>query len=173
MELRLYLHHWERRAPDWLAAAVAGLAAGAVLMVLELAWAALFGGAGPWRISQLVAALVLGPGTLQVSPYHFDAVVVMLALSTHYLLGVGFGMVLGFILAGFHYDTSLAAMQLIGAAFGLLLYLLNFFVLTQLFPWFAELRGWATFMAHLIFGVSAALLYWKLARRGVGLKRDS
>jgi hypothetical protein len=29
------------------------------------------------------------------------------------------------------------------------------------------LRGWATLVAHLVFGVSAALLYWKLARRGV------
>ena len=171
MELRLYLHQWERRPPDWLAAAVAGFAAGAVLMVLELAWAALAGGDGPWRISQLVAALVLGPGTLQASPSHFDAGVVVLALATHYLLGVVFGIALGFILAGFHYDTSLAAMQVIGAIFGVLLYLFNFLALTQLFPWFAELRGWATLVAHLVFGVSAALLYHKLARREVGRAR--
>jgi hypothetical protein len=170
MEHRLYLHRWERRAPDWLAAVVAGFAAGAVLMVLELAWTALAGSDGPWRISQLVAALLLGPGTLQVSPYHFDVGVVVLALSTHYVLGVVFGMVLGFILAGFHYDTSLVAVPLIGAAFGAALYLFNFVALTQLFPWFAELRGWATFASHLVFGVSAALLYWQLARRGLGGK---
>lgn len=170
MEHRLYLHRWERRAPDWLAAAVAGFAAGAVLMVLELAWAALSNSNGPWRISQLVAALVLGPGSLQVSPYHFDTGVAVLALFTHYVLGVAFGLVLGFILAGFHYDTSLLAVPLIGAAFGALLYLFNFIALTQWFSWFAELRGWATFVSHLVFGVSAALLYWKLARRGVGGK---
>ncbi len=166
MELRLHLHHWERRRPDWLAAAVAGFAAGAVLMVLELVWAALVGSDGPWRISQLVAALILGPGTLGASPYRFGAGIVMLALATHYALGVVFGIALGFILAGFHYDTSPAAMQLIGAVFGVVLYLFNFVALTQAFPWFAELRGWATFVAHVIFGMSAALLYWKLARRG-------
>ena len=170
MEHRLYLHRWERRAPDWLAAAVAGFAAGAVLMVLELAWAALSGSNGPWRISQLVSALLLGPGSLQVSPYHFDTGVVILALFTHYVLGAAFGMVLGFILAGFHYDTSLLAVPLIGAAFGALLYLFNFIALTQWFSWFAELRGWTTFVSHLVFGVSAALLYWKLARRSVGGK---
>lgn len=172
MELRLKLHHWERRAPDWPAAAVAGFAAGAVLMVLELAWAALVGGDGPWRISQLVAALVLGPGTLHASPYQFDATVLALALATHYLLGVVFGMVLGCILAGFHYDSSPTAMLAIGAAFGALLYLVNFVALTPAFAWFAELRGWATFVAHLVFGISAALLYWKLARRGIARRHD-
>ena len=62
--------------------------------------------------------------------------------------------------------------KLIGAVFGLLLYLINFHLLTQVFPWFRELRGWITLTAHLVFGISAALLYWKLARRGVESPRD-
>jgi hypothetical protein len=164
MEHRLQLHHWTGRRPDWAAAAVAGLAAGAVLMLLELISAALASSDGPWRISQLIAALVLGPGSLQASPYRFDAGVVALALATHYMLGIAFGLVLGFILAGFHRESSVGAVQTIGAAFGLLLYLINFHVVTLLVPWFAELRGWAAFLAHLIFGMAAALLYWKLAR---------
>lgn len=165
MELGLHPHRWERRAPDWRAAAVAGFAAGAVLMVLELIWAVWAGSDGPWRISQLVAALVLGPDILQASAYQFDVQVVMLALALHYLLGIAFGMMLGFILAGLHYDTSPAALPSIGAAFGALLYLLDFVVLTQWLPWFAELRGWANFAAHLIFGVCAALMYRRLAQR--------
>ena len=163
MEFRL--HHWEHREPDWAAAAVSGFAAGALLMVLELAWAALAGTNGPWRISQLVAALTLGAGPLQVSPFTFDAWVVGMALVTHYLLGVAFGTVLGYFLAGFHYDVTVGPMVLIGAAFGLLLYLINFHALTGVFPWFIELRGWTTLAAHLAFGISAAVLYWKLARR--------
>lgn len=167
MELRLNLHRWEHREPDWAAAMVSGFAAGAILMVLELAWAAVAGNNGPWRISQLVAALTLGTGSLQGSAFAFDAVVVGMALATHYLLGITFGMVLGYFLAGFHYDTTLAAMLLIGAAFGVLLYLIDFHALTHVFPWFTELRGWTTLAAHLVFGLSAALLYWKLARRRV------
>jgi hypothetical protein len=57
-------------------------------------------------------------------------------------------------------------MQVIGAAFGVLLYLINFHGATALVPWFAELRGWANLVAHLVFGMTAAILYWQLARRG-------
>ncbi|MEO6033039.1 MAG: hypothetical protein ABIP61_14250, partial [Burkholderiaceae bacterium] len=70
MEFPLHLHGWAQRRPDWLAAAAAGLAGGAVLMVLELLWSATrMDEAGPWRISQLVAALVMGPGVLQGSAF--------------------------------------------------------------------------------------------------------
>ncbi len=173
MELGLHLHRWERREPDWMAAAVAGFAAGAVLMVMELVWAALASTDGPWRISQLVAAITMGPGTLLASPHSLDTSVVAVALATHYVLGVAFGMLLGFIIAGFHYDSSVLVMQVFGAVFGVLLYLFNFHVITQIFPWFVALRAWGTLVAHLIFGIVTALLYWKLARRGLGAKRAS
>lgn len=171
MELGLHLHRWERRSADWPAAAVAGFAAGALLMVIELSWAAVAGSDGPWRISRLVAALVLGPDTLQTAPFAYDTGVVIVALATHYLLGMGFGMVLGFVVAGFHLEGSIVATLSLGAAFGALLYVINFHVLTQVFWWFAELRGTTTLVAHLVFGIAAALLYWKLARRGPGLPR--
>jgi hypothetical protein len=173
MELRLHLHHWERREPDWSAAAVSGFAAGAVLMVLELLWATFTSATGPWRISQLVAALVLGPDTLRASTDGFSLLVVTAALATHYALGVAFGMVLGFISAGFHYDTGPGVLAVVGVAFGALLYLVGFHVSTQVFWWLTELRGWTTLAAHLIFGVTASLLYWKLARRRPGSPRST
>ncbi len=167
MELQLQAHAWERRAPDWRAAAAAGFAAGAVLMVLELVWAASMTMEGPWRIPHLVAALVMGPGILDRAP-EFNLAVVSAALITHYVLGIVFGLVLGAIIAGFHYETSLGMIQTIGAVFGLVLYLFNFHLLTFALPWFTELRGWGTLMAHLAFGVIAAVLYWKLARPSAG-----
>ncbi|HSW02954.1 hypothetical protein [Aquabacterium sp.] len=164
MELELHHpHRWERRLPHWQTAAVAGFAAGAVLMVLELTWAASMSAHGPWRIPHLVAALVLGPDILKSGAFGFSLPVVATALATHYVLGIVFGVVLAFIVAGFHYDTSIGMVQILGAVFGVALYLVNFHVLTMFFPWFAELRGWGTLMAHLAFGVVAALLYWKLA----------
>ncbi len=123
--------------------------------------------AGAWRIPQLVAALVLGAGSLQAPGDSFSIPVVALALTIHYALGIAFGLVLGWVIAGFHWETSVPVMQLFGVGVGVLLYFFNFHVLTQLTPWFAELRGWPTFLAHVLFGVSTALLYWKLARRGV------
>jgi hypothetical protein len=44
------------------------------------------------------------------------------------------------------------------------LYLLNFYGMTRFFPWFAELRGAPTVITHLIFGITAAFLYWKFNR---------
>jgi hypothetical protein len=164
--LHLHRHHWERRSPDWFAAAVAGLAGGAVLMVLELLWAAAMDAAGPWRVSQLVAALVLGPGVLEGSAFTFAPGVVAVALLTHYALGIVFGLVLGFAASSFGREEDAWVIPYAGALFGALLYLFNFYVMVQFFPWFTELRGWPTLIAHLVFGVAVALLYRKLARGG-------
>lgn len=164
MELQLHPHRWTHPRPDWRAAAVSGFVAGAVLMVVELLWATLMDSAGPWRISQLIAALVLGPDSLQ-SASSFSVLVVTVALATHYAVGIAFGMALGYLTAGFHYDTGPGVLVAFGIAAGTVLYFFSFHGVAQLFVWLQELRGWATYVAHLIFGVTASLLYWKLARR--------
>jgi ribose/xylose/arabinose/galactoside ABC-type transport system permease subunit len=168
--MELHLSTWRAGStrPDWTAAAVAGLAAGAVLMVLELFWAASMGGDGPWRLPHMVAAIILGSGWLESAAaggYAFHAGVVAAALAVHYALGVAFGLLLGLLVSWLRLDTLLGRMEALGAVFGVLLYLLNFHLMAQIFPWFAELQGGATLTAHLVFGISAALLYWKLARR--------
>lgn len=164
--LRLHWFEWHGRRPDWAAAAVAGFLAGAVLMVLEGVWA-LFAGTGvlhgdPWLTSRMLAAMVLGRGALEGGGFSLG--IVLLALAIHYLLGILFGLALAALVTEFHSEASPGAMQFIGACFGVLLYLVNFYLMSYAFPWFAELRGWSTLMAHLIFGISAALLYWKLRR---------
>ncbi len=161
MEAQTLSHQWSRRMPDWRAAVVAGLAAGAVLMVLELLWAASLGDVNPWVVSRKIAALLMGASALDGTG--FSGGVMAVALLTHYALGVFSGVVVGIIIAGFHWETSLAVVQLIGAAFGAVIYLVNFHLLSQVFPWFADLRGWATLIGHLAFGMSAAIIYWKLS----------
>jgi len=167
MELRLTLPWREHREVDWSAAAVSGFAAGAMLMVVELIWAASMSSDGPWRISQLIAALTMGSQLASQAPPHaFNVSVVAVALFTHYGLGVVFGLALGFVIARFHDGAHLGTMQAIGVGYGVALYFINFYIATLLFPWFAELRSWSTFVAHLFFGLAASLLYWRLARRG-------
>ncbi len=163
MEVGIHSLHWERRMPDWPAAAVAGFAAGAVLMVLELLWS-LVGGESPWRASHQVAAIVLGPGTQQSSG--FGVGVVTLALATHYALGVVFGIVLAVLIAPLRLESNVAASLAAGALFGAVLYGFNFFAMVRWFPWFADMRGAPTLVAHLVFGMSAALLYWEFERGG-------
>jgi len=162
MDLHLNLYGSRAHAPDWTAAAVAGFAAGAVLMVLELGWVAMFGAEGPWRSSHLVAAIVMGPQTAFTS--EFNLLVVGVALATHYVLGVVFGLVLAVLVALLHRERSVGSIEALGLAFGALLYFVDFHAMTGLMPWLIEMRGWATFVGHLAFGLAAALLYWGLRR---------
>ena len=163
MELHLHSHHWERRSPDWPAAVVAGLCAGAILMVLELLWSTLVSGTSPWIASHMIAAIVLGPRVLQETG--FSVAVVGIALVTHYLLGIVFAVILASVVAPFHLDSSVPMVLVVGVSFGLLLYLFNFYGMVRFFPWFAELRGPVAAGGHLLFGLCTALLYWKLERR--------
>lgn len=160
MELHMHTHRWEQRSPDWTVAAVAGFAAGAVLMVLELLWSTLIMDTSPWQISHMVAALVMGPDALQSAD--FNLMIVATALVTHYLLGIIFALILAALIVPFHFDSSLGMSLLTGAVFGLAMYLFNFYGMVRFFPWFIEMRGWATLLAHAIFGMTVAAMYWKL-----------
>jgi hypothetical protein len=165
MELEVQSHRWVSRMPDWTAAVVAGLVAGAVAMVIDLLWTTLMLGANPWHTSHLVAAMVIGPDLLQGPTHAFSLGVVGVALLVHYVLGIVFGSIVAFIVTGFHYEGSLPMLEIVGAVFGMALYFLNFYVFVRMFPWVAELRSGAYFVEHVVFGMTAALVYWKLARR--------
>ncbi|CAM3998451.1 hypothetical protein [Roseateles saccharophilus] len=165
MELQLQSRHVSWRTPDWSAAAVAGLAAGAVLMVLDLCWPLVFGNGDPWATSHKIAALLLGQQALHSSG--LDLGVVAAALLIHYTLGVFSGLVIGIAIAGLRCEGSLAMTQVIGYVFGVVVYFVNFYVLAALFPWFQEMRGEATFLGQLAFGVCAAEVYRRLNRRPV------
>ena len=149
--------------PDWAAAAVAGLAAGAVLMVLDLLWSSIFTPEGPWRTAHMIAPIFLGTAAVGAG-YTFSVAVVSIALVTHYALGVLFGLVMGAVLAQLRLDRSAGQAMSAGAIMGLVLYLVNFDLLVAFFPWLAWLRGWDTVAAHAVFGVVAAYLYWRLKR---------
>ena len=164
MEVPLRSLDWEHRSPNWPVAAVSGLAAGAVLMVLDLLWSSVVEGGGPWRTSHMIAPIFTGADAARSSAYSFSVGVVGIALAAHYVLGIVFGLILASIMTPLRLDSTPAKATLIGAAFGVVLYLVNFYGVARLFPWLAEMRGWATLAAHLLFGVVAALLYWKLGR---------
>ncbi|MGO4331671.1 MULTISPECIES: hypothetical protein [unclassified Cupriavidus] len=165
MELHMQSHHYVRRLPDWMAAAVSGLAAGALLMVVELFWSTMVAGVNPWGTTRMIAAIVMGPEVLQTSLFSVSTVTA--ALVIHFVLGAVLGMILAAIIAPFHLDSSIGMVLLTGAAFGLVVYLLNFYGMTRFFAWFADARGWHTLVGHMIFGMTAAIAYWKLENKDV------
>lgn len=160
MELHMHTHRWEQRNPDWTVAAVSGFAAGAVLMVLELLWSTIIMGANPWETSHMVAAIVMGQDALQST--NFNLMIVAVALITHYVLGIVFALILSAMIVSFRFDSSLGMVLLSGAVFGIVMYLFNFYGMVRFFSWFAEMRGWATVVTHVIFGMLVAAMYWKL-----------
>lgn len=160
MDLHLNRHHMHMRMPHWPAAIASGIVAGAALMVLELLWSTTTLGNSPWQISHKIAAITMGSGVANGT--EFSVLVVGVALITHYVLGVLFAAVLALIVESMHIAENVGAVLFAGALFGLLLYVFNFYVMSGLFPWFAELRSWAAVMGHLLFGMIAAGMYLRL-----------
>lgn len=154
--------------PDWPAAVVAGLVAGAVAMVMDLLWTTLMQGGNPWHTSHQVAAMLMGADLLQGPTQVFNLTVVATALLIHYGLGIVFGCIVAFIVTGFHYEGSLPMLEIAGGLFGIVLYFVNFYGFVGIFPWVAEMRSGAYLVEHLVFGMTAATVYWKLARRSTG-----
>jgi hypothetical protein len=170
MDTLLGLRRWKWwHATDWTAAAVSGFAAGAVLMVLDLFWSAMFHPDGPWRISHMIAPIFTGAASVPASGFEFSVSVVAIALATHYVLGIVFGLAMGIVLAQFQVDSTPGLALVAGVVMGGALYLVNFELLSGFFPWLVALRGTDTVAAHVVFGVVAALLYCRLKRTATEL----
>ncbi|VVD93390.1 hypothetical protein [Pandoraea anhela] len=161
MELHLSSHRYTHRSPDWAAAAVAGFVACAFFSAVEMLMVLLVSGQSPWVPPRMVAAIVLGPGIVS-QPATFDLSIVAMALMVHAAIGVVLGVVLGAIIAPFRLDSDVVTVSIAGGIFGLIVYVVNFYVMTQMFPWFIASRGWAMVAGHVIFGAFAGYMYWVL-----------
>jgi hypothetical protein len=164
MDALLGMRGWHWRPTDWTAGAVAGLAAGALLMVLDLVWSGIFNTGGPWRISHMIAPLFTGNGPPAASGYGFHPGVVSISLAVHYGLGIVFGLVLAAVMSQLRLDTTPASALATGAIAGIVLYLVNFDILAGFLPWLATLRGGDTLAAQVVFGIVTAMLYFRLRR---------
>lgn len=157
-----HLPQLKMQQPDWIAALVAGIVAGAVLMVLSLLWSATDMTSHPWILARRIAAITMGQQVLGKAD--FSATIVAVMALTHYGLGVIFALILSVIVAALHFESSPGKVVVVGALFGLALYLVNFYLLADFFPWFVDMRGGVTLLAHLIFGMLTAGVYWKLEK---------
>ena len=101
------------------------------------------------RDARLTAALVLGHEVLP-PPAGFDLAVMLVASLIHF----GLSLLYAALLFPFRRARLVAAL-FIGSGFGTVLYAMNLHGFTLLFPWFVEARGGITFVAHLVFGMSA------------------
>lgn len=135
---------------NWSAAARAGIIGGAVFLALDMVLTPLSGGSGsePFR---LTAAIVLGDRVLAQSAPIFPSVL-LAGLIVHVVLSILYGLTISALVN----RTNLATASLLGSIAGLGLYVLNFYVFTSVFPWFATARTWVTVLVHLVFGLVVA-----------------
>lgn len=136
---------------DWKAATWSGIIAGVVFLMLEMIMVPVFGGGSPWGPPRMMAAIVLGEGVLP-PPATFDLGIVMAAMGLHLVLSVVYAVVFALAVGRLSLGPALA----LGAVGGLILYLVNFYGFTALFPWFAMARNWISILGHLVFGLVAA-----------------
>ncbi len=145
-------------AVHWRATVLAGLIAGAVFLMFEMAAVAMLLGMSPWAPPRMMAAIVLGQGVLP-PPDTFDLGIVMVAMMLHFALSVGYAYVIALIVQHRRVGTAAG----IGAVAGLVLYLVNFYGFTAIFPWFAMARNGVSVAGHVLFGLVAAWSYRKLS----------
>jgi uncharacterized membrane protein YagU involved in acid resistance len=143
---------------DWSAAIWSGVVAGAIFMVLEMMMVPIFLGDSAWAPPRMIAAIVMGQDVLP-PPATFDFGILMVAMVVHFVLSILFAIVLALVIARMSLGTALA----VGAAFGLGLYVVNFYGFTALFPWFAMARNWVSIVTHVLFGLIAAWWYHRRA----------
>lgn len=145
----------------------AGIAAGIIATIGQIILWWVFGDALPsilFRDARLTAAIVLGRSVLP-PPATFDLKVIFVSTAIHFALSISYTL----ILAGFisRRDTLLSV--LVGILYGVVLFVINMYGFTIIFPWFEQVRDWITFLTHAVFGLSAAAFYKALATPHSGL----
>lgn len=135
----------------------AGLAAGTIFLVLELLAMRFILGTNPGVLIRMIAAITQGSAVLP-PPVTPDVSVTLAAVILHFVMSLAYAVVFAFLAKG----RSLRSATLLGAGYGLVLYVVNFYGFTMLFPWFAQARDWSSVVTHLIFGgvLGAMYAYW-------------
>lgn len=145
---------------DWGAAGWAGLAAGAAFVLLQTFSGLVFGEGGSSEAVRRLASVALGESVLSVET-PFTGLIFFAAAIVHTPLSLIYARVLAAMIHKLRMATALA----VGAAFGAALYFLNYYVVSDFFPWFISARGAEALVSHLVFGLLAAGVYKRLTRR--------
>lgn len=146
----------ERTVPNLGSAVKAGLIAGLIFMVVEmlLVWLAM--GMNPFAPPQMIAAIALGPDVLPgpASPAGTNIVVLLVGLLVHFALAVALAFVFKYLATALRLSGTMLIVA--GVVFGLIVYVVNFYGMSSIFPWFAMARNWISIVAHAIFGLVLA-----------------
>jgi len=135
-------------------AVLAGIISGLIFLMLEMIMVPLFLEGSPWGPPRMMAAIILGKGVLP-PPASFSAGILASAIVLHLILSVLYSIVIALLASRLSLIPALA----VGAIIGYIMYLINFYGFTAVFPWFSNARNWVTVFAHISFGIAATWAY--------------
>lgn len=150
---------------NWKSAIWAGLIAGVVFVMMEMLLVGTVGGESPWAPPRMIAAIALGEDALP-PPATFDFGILMAALTVHFPLSVIYALIFAWVAD--RWQLGFGAALSAGLVFGILIYLVNFYGFTVLFPWFAMARNWISLLSHAVFGLVLGGAYQGLAKQTAG-----
>ena len=134
----------------------AGIIAGIVFVMLEMVLAATVGGGSAWGPPRMIAAIAMGKGVLP-PPATFDLTILMVAMAIHFVVAIILAIVFALIADAARWSLMTSAIA--GLVFGILIYSVNFYGMTAVFPWFAMARGMIAIFAHTMFGLVLGFTY--------------
>ena len=146
------------RSADWRAAVIAGVIAGLVFLVVNMALTGYLLGNAQLPL-QLAAALLLGPSVMPPA-VGLGGSVFLTGLGVHLVLAVGFTCLIAFCLHRWGIWVGIFG----GALFGLALYAINYYFVADFIAGFAAFRSWLMAFSHVLFGAVAGGLYETLER---------
>jgi len=147
----------------WKAGAWAGVIAGLVFLMLEMVLVWMAQGQSPFGPPHMMAAMVLGKEVLPPPDTWapFDPKIMMMAMMIHFPVSIAYGLLGAWLVHRFDWAAGL----MIGAALGLAIYIVNFYMIAPVaFPWFEMGRNWVGAFSHLMFGAVLAGAYIALRR---------
>lgn len=158
------LHHFHITVPGAhispQAVLAAGFISGAFILILEMLTAPTLLGMSIWVPARMAAAITMGRSVLP-PPATYDLSVVLPSIIIHFALSLAYATIFAFIAKG----RSMRMDALLGAGFGLVLYVVNYHGFTFFFPWFAYLREWATVFTQVVYGIVLGATYAFFAKR--------
>jgi hypothetical protein len=160
---QLILHHRNdpprrvRHRAHSVAALAAGVVSGIAFIVTLSVMSSVAYGDSVWVPFHRIAAMVLGPVALEDLDL-LQGRVVLIGLLVHLALSALYGLAF----APLARALSPATAPWIGAIGGMILYSVNFYGFTTLFPWMADMREPVTLFSHAVFGGLLGACYWAL-----------
>jgi len=140
--------------------AIGGIVAGLIFAAFEMLASAAMQGPGAFFMPlRMIGAIALGADALE--PGYSLVAAGLAGVAVHVALAIVYGVVFAAVFGGLR---SMWQMIGLGAAFGTVLWLVNFYLIAPgMFPWFLQTSPMLQFWAHAVFfGVPLGYWVWRM-----------